>query len=180
MITVKFTELLYTPLDKPYEIPRSRLLPTLVVFVFVLGFLYTLFLFFSRFNVNGNIATLEAGKLDVENKIEALRAEEIEELFVAQGLKESVGNASIEWSKVVRSLQDLTPVTVFLSSYSTSEDGGVQLTALGDTFGSVADTISALRSASDFADVFVPSVTLGTTSDGQSVVSLSLQLHYLP
>jgi len=53
-------------LDKPYEIPRSRLLPTLVVFVFVLGILYTLFLFFSRFNANGDIETLEAEKLDVE------------------------------------------------------------------------------------------------------------------
>ena len=149
-----------------------------MVFVFVLGILYTLFLFFSRFNANGDIETLEAEKLDVQNKIEALQAEEIEELFVAQGLKESVGNASIEWSKVVRSLQDLTPVTVFLSSYSTMEDGLVQLTGLGDTFGSVANSISALQGSSDFTDVFVPSITLGTTSDGQSVLSFSLKLQY--
>jgi len=149
-----------------------------VVFVFVLGILYTLFLFFSRFNAKGDIETLEAEKLDVQNKIEALQAEEIEELFVAQGLKESVGNASIEWSKVVRSLQDLTPVTVFLSSYSTMEDGLVQLTGLGDTFGSVANSISALQGSSDFTDVFVPSITLGTTSDGQSVLSFSLKLQY--
>ena len=149
-----------------------------MVFVFVLGILYTLFLFFSRFNAKGDIETLEAEKLDVQNKIEALQAEEIEELFVAQGLKESVGNASIEWSKVVRSLQDLTPVTVFLSSYSTMEDGLVQLTGLGDTFGSVADSISALQGSADFTDVFVPSITLGTTSDGQSVLSFSLKLQY--
>lgn len=165
-------------MDKPYEVPRSRLLPTLVVFVFVVGLLYTLFLVFDRFSLNGDIETLQAEKTDTENKITALQDEQIEELFVAQQLKDKVEAGSIQWSKVIRSLQDLTPVAVFLSSYGTSEDGSIQVSGLGDSYGSVADIISAMQKSSDFTDVFAPSVTSGTTSDGQPVVSFSLKLLY--
>lgn len=165
-------------MDKPYEVPRSRLLPTLVIFVFVLGLLYTLFLVFQRYSLKSSIEALAAEQADLENQIDALRAEQIEELFVAQELKEKVEDAAIQWSKVIRSLQDYTPVTVFLSSYSAMEDASIQVSGLGDSFGSVADTISALTKSTDFTDVFVPSLTLGTTSDGQTVVSFSLQLLY--
>jgi len=165
-------------MDKPYELPRSRLLPTLVVFVFVLGLLYTLFLVFDRFSLNGEIEALQAQKIDTENKIASFRDQQIEELFVAQELKDKVEARSIQWSKVIRSLEDLTPVAVFLSSYGTSEDGSIQVSGLGEDYGSVADIISALQKSSDFTDVFAPSVTSGSTTDGQSVVSFSLQLLY--
>lgn len=166
-------------MDKPYEAPRGRLLPTLVVFLFALGVLYTLFLVFQRMNVNGNIEELEARKLEVQAQIDELRAEEIEELFVAQRLKDLLEENSVEWSKVVRSVQDLTPVAVFLTSYSIDENGGIQVSGLGDGFGSVADIISSLQKSADFENVFVPSVTAGTTSDGQPVVTFSLKLDYL-
>lgn len=167
-------------MDKPYEAPRGRLLPTLVVFLFILGVLYTLFLVFQRMSVNNSIEELETRKVDVQAKIDELRAEEIEELFVAQELKELLENNTVEWSKVVRSVQDLTPVAVFLTSYSISENAEIQVSGLGDSFGSVADIISSLQKSSDFANVFVPSVTAGTTADGQDVVTFSLKLDYLP
>ncbi|MEK9159423.1 MAG: PilN domain-containing protein [Patescibacteria group bacterium] len=167
-------------MDKPYEAPRGRLLPTLVVFVFVLGVLYTLFLVFQRVNVSGNIKQLENEKVDVQAKIDELRAEEIEELFVAQKLKDLLEDSTVEWSKVVRSVQDLTPVAVFLTAYTIDETGEIQVSGLGDSFGSVADIISSLQKSSDFANVFVPSVTAGTTADGQPVVTFSLKLDYLP
>ncbi len=165
-------------MDKPYEAPRGRLLPTLVVFAFVLGLLYTLFLVFQRINVNRQISSMEEQKLELQTKIDELKAEEIEELFVAQELKNRLEENSVEWSKVVRSLQDLTPVSVFLSSYSIATGGQIQVSGLGDSFGSVADTISSLQKAEDFAHVFVPSVTAGTTADGQAVVTFSLKLDY--
>lgn len=165
-------------MDKSYEAPRGRLLPTLVVFAFVLGVLYTLFLVFQRMGVNGNIEDLEAQKLDLQAKIDELRAEEIEELFVAGQLKERLEESSVAWSKVIRSVQDLTPVTVFLTSYSIADSGQIQMSGLGDSFGSVADTITSMQKASDFANVFVPSVTAGTTSDGQSVVTFTLKFDY--
>lgn len=166
-------------MDTPYEAPRGRLLPTLVVFLFVIGVLYTLFLAFQNMSVKGKIETLETQKVDVQAKIDELRGQEIEELFVAQQLKDLLETNTVEWSKVVRSVQDLTPVAVFLTSYSISEDGGIQLSGLGDGFGSVADIIASLQKSSDFANVFVPSITAGTTADGQPVVTFTLKLDYL-
>ncbi len=165
-------------MDKPYEAPRGRLLPTLVVFLFVIGVLYTLFLVFQRVNVNRQISSMEDKKVELQTQIDQLKSESIEELFVAQELKNRMEESTVQWSKVVRSLQDLTPVSVFISSYSLSTGGQIQLSGLGDSFGSVADIISSLQKAEDFLHVFVPSVTAGTTADGQSVVSFTLKLDY--
>lgn len=167
-------------MDTAYEAPRGRILPTLVVFAFVFGVLYALFLVFQQIRLNGSIADLEQAKLNAQAQIDELKAEEIEELFVAQEVKDLLEQNSVEWSKVVRSLQALTPVSVFMTSYGMSENGEIQVSALGDSFGSVADTISVLNKSPDFVNVFVPSVTAGATSDGQEVITFSLNLDYQP
>lgn len=167
-------------MDKAYEAPRGRILPTLVIFAFILGVLYTLFLVFQQIRLNGTITSLEEAKLSTQAQIDELRAEEIEELFVAQKIKDLLEQNSVEWSKVVRSLQDLTPVSVFMTSYSMSEDGEIQVSGLGDSFGSVADTISILTKSPNFVNVFVPSLTAGASSDGQEVVTFSLNIDYKP
>ena len=169
----------HTPMDKPYEAPRGRLLPTLVVFIFVFGVLYALFLLFQQIRLNGSLSDLEEQKIQMQAKIDELQAQEIQELFVAQKLKDKVEAGAVAWSEVVRNLQDLTPVTVFLTSYSASEAGIIQVSGLGDSFGSVADMITGLDKAPRFSDIFVPSVTAGTTADGQPVVTFSLKAQYL-
>jgi Tfp pilus assembly protein PilN len=167
-------------MDTPYEAPRGRLLSTLAFFLFVLTALFVLFLFFQQLSLKGAVRDLDARKVEVEAQMEELRAQEIEELFVAEQLRDRLEADTVLWSKVVRSLQDLTPVTVFLTSYSLSELGEVQVSGLGDSFGSVADAILSLEKSPDFLHVFVPSVTAGKTSDGQPVVSFTLQLDLLP
>lgn len=163
-------------MDKLYDVPRGRLLPTLVIFLFVLGLLYTLFLVFQKINLNGDITHLQAESEGVQGKIEALKEDQIEELVVAEDLKKRIEEIQILWSKVLSSVENLTPVGVFFSSYTVGEDRSIQLSGLGNDFGAVASVISSLQKSADFTDVFVPSITLGKTSDGQSVVSFSLQL----
>lgn len=163
-------------MDKLYDGPRGRLLPTLVVFLFILGLLYTLFLVFQKINLNGDIADLQAESEQVQAKIGTLKADQIEELVVAQDLKKRIEDIQILWSKALNNVEDLTPVGVFFSSYSVGEDRSIQLSGLGNDYGSVASVISSLQKSHDFTDVFVPSITLGKTSDGQTVVSFSLEL----
>ncbi len=134
-----------------------------------------MFLLVQRYTLNRSVSTAQEQMEMVQSDMDALRAEQIEELFIAQEVKDAVDEQATLWSKVVRRIQDLTPVTVFFSSYSGSADGAIQLSGLGDSYGSVADVISALRDSDYFTDVFAPSVTLGTTSEGQEVVSFSLQ-----
>lgn len=163
-----------------YEVPRSRLLPTLILFVFVLGLLYTLFLVFQRMGLKGSVEDLKTNKTAVERKIEVLNDQQIQELFVAQELKNKLDENTLRWSSVINSLQTLTPVSVFISSFAFSEDRSVTVSGFGDSYGSVADLISALDSSSDFVGPFVPSISQGTTSDGQSVVSFSMTLELSP
>lgn len=106
----------------------------------------------------------------------SLQNDQIEELVVAQELKDTIAANTVFWSKVVDRLDDLTPVSVFFSSYSASEDGSLQLSGLADNNESVSDVISVLERSRSFDNVFVPSLTVGTTADGQQVVSFSLQV----
>lgn len=164
-------------MDNTFEAPQGRLLPTLVAFVFVLGLLYTLFLVFEQYSLNRSIASLQADEAKVQGQMEVLNSQQVAEIYVAQQVKDKLEASVLRWSGVITNLQHLTPVGVFLSSYGISEDGGIQLSGVGDGFGSVADMIAALNGSTDFVDVFVPSVTQGSTSDGQTVATFSLTAH---
>ncbi len=157
-----------------YEVPRSRLLPTLILFIFILCLFYTLFLVFQRAGLKSSVEDLVAEKSNVERKIEVLNDQQIQELFAAQELKNKLDENTLRWSGVLNNLQALTPVNVFLSNYALNEDFSITLSGFGDDYGSVADLISAMSESDDFQGPFVPSVSQGSTSDGQSVVSFSM------
>ncbi|MFT7184341.1 MAG: Tfp pilus assembly protein PilN [Oceanicoccus sp.] len=164
-------------MDNSYQAPQGRLLSTLVIFFFVIGVLYTLFLVFQQSNLTGDLTTMEEQTSELQTKIETLEREQIQTLFIAQELKDGVEASSITWSKVIRKFQDLTPVTVFFSSFSGGSEGDLSLSGLADNAGSVADMISVLSMSDDFLDAFVPSLTEGSTSDGQTVVSFNLSVN---
>jgi len=167
----------HAKMNNSYQAPQGRLLSTLVVFVFVIGILYTLFLVFQQGNLKRDLTQIEEQSQELQTKIETLEREEIRELFVAQEIKDAVEDEQVPWSKVIRKLQDLTPVTVFFSSFSGGEGGSLTMSGLADTSYSVADLISAIDDSDDFTDGFVPSITEGTTTDGQTVVSFNLSLN---
>lgn len=164
-------------MDNTYQAPQGRLLSTLVVFFFVVGVLYTLFLVFQQGGIKRDLTKMEEQSQELQNKIETLEREQIRELFIAQEVKAAVEAERVPWSKVVRNFQDLTPVTVFFSSFSGGEGGSLMLSGLTDNAGSVADLIAAIDDSEDFVDGFVPSITEGTTVDGQTVVSFNLSVN---
>ncbi len=163
-------------MDKTYEAPGGRLLSTLVVFVFVIGALYTGFLFFKQSSLNSEIERIVGEKTDLEMQIAQLKAEQVTEVLAAQALSEKVLAASMKWSKVVKKLQDLTPVGVFYKAYSVSKDGSLGVSAIGDSYSSVSSVISTIQKSNDFSEVFVPSVSLGKTTEGNELVTFSIQL----
>ena len=160
-----------------YEAPRGRLLPTLVLFTFVLGSFYALYLLFTTYSLKNSVSDLEGNKAELQRKIEVLNDQQIQELYSAQMLSDKLAENATRWSQVFTSLQNLTPVGVYFSSYSLNEDGSIQVTGYGDSYDSVADLISAMEKAEDFTGPFVPSVTAGKTSDGQAIASFTLSIH---
>ncbi|MBT4384436.1 PilN domain-containing protein [Candidatus Peregrinibacteria bacterium] len=164
-------------MDNVYKAPQGRLLPSLVVFLFVLGILYTLFLLATQWNLNRDMNNIIEETADLEAKLAVFEEDQIGELFEAQQIVDKVEAEEVLWSQIVKKLQDITPITVFFSSYSTSDTGELSLSGLGDSYGAVSDVIAALEKSSDFTGVFVPTVTLGSTGDGQQVVSFSLNVN---
>lgn len=161
-------------MDKTFEAPSGRFLPTVLVFVFVLALLYTLFLVFEKMSLIGSISAIAENTAELQGKIDALKEDKIAELYAAQQLKTELSTSTIYWSKVLTDFNKLTPVGVFLSSYGVSDSKSIEVSGLADSMGSVADFISALAKSDVFEGEFVPSVTAGTTSDGQGVVSFNL------
>lgn len=164
-------------MDNTYAAPQGRLLPTLVAFAFGLGLLYTAYLAFTEYRLNGAIADLQTQKETLSSQIQVLKDQQVAQIYEAQQVKDKLAEKAVRWSTIVTNFQQLTPVGVFLSSYGIAEGGGIQVSGVGDEFGSVSDIIASLVDSKDFTDVFVPSVTQGTTSDGQSVVTFSLTAH---
>jgi Tfp pilus assembly protein PilN len=164
-------------MDNPYQAPSGRLLSTFTVFLAVLVVLYSLFLLFEKFSLNRSISSIQGDQKNVEQELAGLRNDQVQTLYTAQELKDKVADQKVAWSKVVKQLQDLTPVTVFFSSYHLSKDGSLQLGGLGDNYGSVSDVIANLKKSELFSNVFVPTVTLGSTSGGQAVVSFAVQVN---
>lgn len=160
-----------------YAAPQGRLLSTLSLFLLiVLGF-YAVYLFLVQRSLNGDLQDQADRRSQIEAEMDALRSDQTEELFVAQGQKDLVEAQAVTWSRVLRALDDITPVTVFFNSYSTGSNGALQLSGLSDSYASTADLIRVLENSDEFVQVFVPSLTLGSTAEGQDVLSFSLNLN---
>lgn len=164
-------------MDKPYQTQSSRLLPTIIVFVLVIGILYTSFLFFKGRSLKSELARIEDEQIETQNAIDDLKEDQIEEFLIAQELQEKIVASSIKWSQLIKRLNDLAPVAVFYRTYAGSDDGTVEISGLAENYVSVSDTIKALENSGNFDQVFVPSVSLGKTSDGREIVSFTLQVH---
>lgn len=163
-------------MDKSYEAPQGRLLSTLVIFAFVLGVLYAGFLFFKEISLASEIERIQSSEEEVRTQIAQLKNQQVEEVLAARNLSEKITAASFKWSKIIKRLQELTPTGIFYKAYTGAKDGSLQISALGDFYSSVSSVITTLQASKDFEDVFVPSVSLGTTSEGKKLVTFTLQL----
>ena len=138
-----------------------------------------MFLVFEQMQAKRELKRLDEEIVSVQAGIDELKDQRVEELIKATEIVDSVKARAIVWSKVLRKLNDLTPVGVFFRSYGGSETGDLEISGLGDTYENVADVIRILDASEDFGDVFVPSIAVGTTTDGQQVVSFGLQVKSL-
>lgn len=166
-------------MDNTYQAPRGRLLPTLVVFLFVGGLLYGLFLVFERHQLQNSLTSIQENKDKLQQQIEVLKDDQIAQLYTAQQTQKKSEESIVRWSKIMTNLQNLVPVSVFVSSYGVNEDGTLQLSGVSDGLGSVADFIRVLDDSQDFNAPFVPTLSAGVTTDGQAVVSFSLAVQAL-
>lgn len=166
-------------MNNTYNAPKGRVITTIVIFAFVVFTIFTLFVWFQKLGYDREVKRLDTSISELQSQVDELKSQQVEELVFARNIVESVHGRAIPWSKVLKKLGDLTPVGVFYRTYSGGESGDVELTGLSDSYESTANVIKVMVDSEDFEDVFVPSVALGTTSDGQTVVSFGLQAKFV-
>ncbi|MEK7145830.1 MAG: hypothetical protein AAB802_01455, partial [Patescibacteria group bacterium] len=84
-------------MDKSFEAPQGRLISTLIIFVFVIVLLYTLFLVFQNITVKAEISRINKETASLESEIAALKEEQIQELVVAENVTELLETRVVTW-----------------------------------------------------------------------------------
>jgi Tfp pilus assembly protein PilN len=143
-----------------------------VIFVIVLAL--TGWTHVQKGQLNTALIDIEVETNLAEKQLSQMRDADLDAIVVAQGVINDVEAVSIRWSDVVSQLLEVTPLDVFYTSYSASVDGKMNLNAFTDSYGSAAQLISVLDRNPLFVDVFVPSLTQGSSDSGANMVSFGL------
>lgn len=165
-------------MNQSYQAPRARLLPVLVIFAFILALLYTGFLVFKKLSLSKESDRLATRIDDAKAEIQSMESDQLQELIYAQNMIDQVEERALTWSKIIRKLQELSPVGIFYSSY-TASTGNVQLIGIADSVTSVANLITNMELSEDFNLVFIPTLSRAITADGEEVLSFTLELQLL-
>ena len=143
-------------------------------FIFVVVLVMTGWAQFQKNKFEKALASGEIQLNQVETQLEQLRAEKLDAVIAAQAVNDHVQASSLKWSGVVTKLLSVTPLDVFYNSYNASSEGKMTVNALTDTYESAAQLISVLDKESLFSDVFVGSLTKGSSDSGSDVVSFGV------
>lgn len=166
------------PKDLMYTQRRFSLLHfiSFAVFVGVLVFGVYTYMVKSTLDVQVLDADTQIGNLTTQ--VAEFEEQNLSEVSLAQQLIVNVEATEIKWSSVITDLIAATPLSVYYSSYSGSEDGKVTVAGLADSYAAVSDLIVALSEEDVFADVFVPSVAATGSEDNPNMASFSLMFSY--
>lgn len=121
----------------------------------------------SKANLDSKITKADEQLANLDEQVAALEAQSLDEVTVAQKVITGVEDSEIVWSGVISDLLAVTPMDIYYVSYTGNEDGTVTINGLGDTYASVSGLINALSGEKSFTDVFVPSVAMSSSSNGE-------------
>ncbi|OIP80079.1 hypothetical protein COW94_03390 [Candidatus Peregrinibacteria bacterium CG22_combo_CG10-13_8_21_14_all_44_10] len=165
------------PKDLMYTQRRFTFLHLISFVVFFAVLFYGAYTFISKSSLESSASDTDSQISNLEEQIVELEKQSLGAVTVAQQLIAQVEESEIEWSNVISRLLDATPLDIYYSSYSGSEDGVVTVTGMADTYHSVAGLVTALNAGSYFGDVFVSSVATATITDTEAV-SFNLMFGY--
>ena len=131
-----------------------------------------------EFNLEGEMEDLnkEVGRL--EESVEEFKQAQVQGVYLAQQAALELAKKESFWSDFFTVLKRETPSGVRILSYSGSEGGKISISATAETFDQLASMIKNLNSALEFKDVFVASVSKGTSGEGRTVLSFPISLEY--
>jgi len=166
------------PKDLMYTQRRFSLLNFISFVVFAGVLVFGGYTYMSKSALDAKIADTDATIGDLTAQVEELEAQNLSEVSLAQQLLTNVEATEIKWSSVITDLIATTPLSIYYSSYSGSEDGKVTVAGLADSYSAVSDLISALSGNDSFVDIFVPSTATTGSEDSPNMASFNLTFDY--
>ena len=160
------------PQDLMYTQRRFSLLHLVSFMVFIAFLIYGGYVFMTKAALAEEVSAAEGSIADLEDQISDLEAQSLDEATVAYNVMMALEEVEIAWSEVIAELLEVTPLDIYYSSYGGNEMGNVTVSAMGDSYYSVAGLIEALNEESNFKDMFVPSVAM-SDSDGMAGFTFS-------
>lgn len=157
-----------------FSVGNVRLSHWVAGFIFVVVLVLTGWAHFQKIQLNKALVETEVQVNQVESQLDQMREQKLDAVVAAQAVIDEVKASSIQWSKVVIKLLDVTPLDVFYNSYNASVEGKMTVNALTDSYDSAAQLISVLDKESLFSNVFVGSLTKGDADSGSEVVSFGV------
>lgn len=154
-----------------------NMVATLMVVALIVSIIFGIYNVINKNSLIAQKANMEKSLADIQSEITDLEDKDLPQLVSSNELSKRM-SGEIKWSKVVERIATITPETVFYRSYSASSNGQIVLAALAKNIEDLTQLIDSMTDKAYLSDVFVPTVTKGTSSDGQKQYSFSLQLDY--
>ncbi|HAU40292.1 MAG: hypothetical protein UV80_C0001G0050 [Candidatus Peregrinibacteria bacterium GW2011_GWF2_43_17] len=166
------------PKDLMYTQRRFSLLHFISFAVFAGVFVFGVYTYMAKMTLDAKVLDADSQIANLTTQVDELEAQNLSEVSLAQQLLANVEATEIKWSAVITDLIATTPLSVYYSSYSGSEDGKVTVAGLADSYAAVSDLIDALSGKDAFVGVFVPSVAATGSEDNPDMASFNLTFDY--
>ena len=152
--------------------------------------LAALYLSFLRSAIGNQVQQLDDGNRDLQLQVDSFKGQKLQSAQNSKQWLSNIQKAEIQWSKVIKSVQDVLPVDpltqrpkVKFMSYSGATGGKLTLNAqtnegLVNPFADVSDLLHTFNNSPYFKDAYIPSITRGVTETGNVVLNFSLFLTY--
>lgn len=157
------------PQDLMYTQRRFSFLHLISLLVFLVFVGYSAYVFVDKSSLEKDVAAADSDITNLEEQISELEEQSLDEATAAQAILDQAEEDEVLWSDVISDLIEVTPFDIYYSSYSGTDGGGFNVSALGETYYAVAGLIEVLEDENKFKEVFIPSVSLANAGEDEMV-----------
>ncbi len=154
-----------------------NLITILLIGIFILSILFGIYSYISKTRLISEKTGKENSVIAMKNQIKSMEEKSLPQLVSANELKKRL-DSEIKWSEAIKKISSITPKEVFYRSYSANKSGNISLAALTSGVDKITTLIDTMTKTNYLSDVFIPTISKGTNSSGQTEYSFSLELNY--
>ncbi len=150
---------------------------------------YTGFSYWQKYTAEANLEAVEKSLKGYKEDMLQIENQRVLQAISAKNLVSEIRGDIIVWSEIIQKIRSVVPVVgkanlVDILSYSGSVNSDISMSVRtipdrDNPYFDVADLIKKFSDNSQFEDVFVSSISKGTNTDGEEVLSFPMKFKYV-